>query len=296
MNLQTKPTEVIFGKIKNHYTKKRWMRILLVVAVVTGFCYWSNNSIQVTHIDYESDQLPESFDGCCIVQVSDLHNKKYALNNRALLKAINAETPDYLMLTGDFVDGKSHTNFDNALYTMEQLTEIAPCYYIAGNHEAGLKQKGLSEYLAKVKEMGVRYLCNEQVLLTSAAGEQIHLVGMYNDSLQGTTLANLVAKDDASVFHLVLAHEPQFFADYAETGVDLILSGHAHGGQFRIPFTHQGLYAPDEGVLPKYGEGVHEIGGSTMIISRGLGNSIFPQRLFNRPELVSITLHSSKAV
>jgi predicted MPP superfamily phosphohydrolase len=89
---------------------------------------------------------------------------------------------------------------------------------------------------------------------------------------------------------ILLAHEPQYLPDYAAAGVDLVFTGHAHGGQWRIPFTHQGLYAPDQGLLPDMTEGVFTEGGTSMVVSRGLGNSAFPLRAFNRPELIVMRL------
>ena len=162
-----------------------------------------------------------------------------------------------------------------------------------------------------LKNAGVICLADEAVKI-SREGSSITLVGLNDESLSGPTLKLVLTKMDEAIgqrtpgmdgddrqerfdeevtdFQILLAHEPQYLENYSEAGVDLVLTGHAHGGQFRFPIVGGGLVAPDQGFFPKYSEGVHEMGSTTMIISRGLGNSIIPVRLFNLPEIVCVEL------
>ena len=135
-------------------------------------------------------------------------------------------------------------------------------------------------------------LNNESVQIESRTGQTFSLIGLDDDSLQANILKTL-AEESTDDFQVLLAHEPQYLRDYyAETGIDVVFSGHAHGGQWRIPFTHQGLYAPDQGFFPKYTDGVYTEEHTTMYLSRGLGNSGFPLRFFNHPEIVCVTLQT----
>ncbi|HAG12401.1 MAG TPA: metallophosphoesterase [Ruminococcus sp.] len=264
-----------------------WAVLILLFAAMV---YGANNRIEVTDYVYETSKAPFSFNGFQIVQISDLHNQVFDENNAPLYEKIRALEPDLIVLTGDIIDGETHINEDAAIAFLTEMPQIAPTFYVYGNHEHLLEKSQFESYQARVESTGVQLLCNETVQVQSHNGQTLSLIGMDDNSLQANILKTLVseAPDD---FKIMLAHEPQFFHDYyAETGVDLIFSGHVHGGQFRIPFTHIGLFAPDQGIFPKYSEGIHQEGDSTMVISRGLGNSVFPFRLFNHPEIVRVTI------
>ena len=208
---------------------------------------------------------------------------------------MRALEPDIIVLTGDFIDASNHTNVADALLFMQQIPDVAPTYYVYGNHEHYLSKDVLSSFEEKITEYGVHFLYNETVQIESQTGQTFSLIGLDDLSLQANILKTLAdeAPDD---FQVLLAHEPQYLRDYyAETGVDLVFAGHTHGGQWRIPFTHQGLYAPDQGFLPEYSDGVFTEGDTTMYLSRGLGNSGFPLRLFDHPEIVCVTLQTVPA-
>lgn len=265
---------------------------LLLLLLFLAMAYGANNRIEVTQYTYETDALSVSFNGFRIVQLTDLHNKVFAEENAALLDSVRALKPDIIVLTGDFIDASTHTNVDDALLFMRQIPEIAPAYFVYGNHEHYLSKAVLSDFEKQITEYGVHFLNNETVQIESPTGQTFSLIGLDDHSLQANILKTLAdeAKDD---FQILLAHEPQFLRDYyAESGVDIVFSGHTHAGQWRIPFTHQGLYAPDQGLLPEYSDGVYTAGDTTMYLSRGLGNSGFPLRLFNHPEIVCVTLQT----
>lgn len=264
--------------------------ILLFLATARG----ANNRLDVTEYTYENDMIPLSFNGFRIVQLSDLHNHIFPENNDSLLQEVKALQPDLIVLTGDFIDASNHTNVDAALLFMAQIPQIAPTYYVYGNHEHYLDKSVLEPFQEKIAEYGVTLLYNECVQIESKTGQTFSLIGMDDHSLQANILKTLV-EDAPDDFRVMLAHEPEYLHDYyAESGVDLVFSGHAHGGQFRIPFINQGIYAPDQGLFPKLTEGIHTDGDTSMIISRGLGNSAFPFRLFNHPEIICVTLKAAQ--
>lgn len=252
--------------------------------------YGANNRIEVSEYTYETDQLAYSFDGFRIVHLSDLHNKVFSRNNDDLLQKIEALHPDMIVLTGDFIDASNHTDIDAALLFMQQIPKLAPTYYVTGNHEYMIEKNQLEDFLKQTEAAGVHVLKNERVQISSKTGQTFSLIGMDDNSLQANLL-NTLAEESDDEFQILLAHQPQFLNNcYAPAGVDMVFTGHAHGGQFRIPFTGQGLYAPDQGILPKLTGGIAHEQDTTMYISRGLGNSGFPLRLFNHPEIVCVTL------
>ena len=267
---------------------------LLLVLLFIAMAYGANNRLEVTEYTYESNQLAYAFDGFRIVHLSDLHNKEFPKDNASLLRAIRDQHPDIIVMTGDMIDASNHTNIDAALHSMKQISEIAPCYYVTGNHERYLSKDKLEPFLEQIAEYGITFLNNETAEIAAPNGQTFAMIGMDDNSLQANILKTLADETDKK-FQLLLAHEPQLLENsYAPAGVDLVLSGHAHGGQFRIPFLHKGLIAPDQGFFPKYSQGSFRSGDTTMIVSRGLGNSAFPLRLFNHPEVVSITFRVVK--
>ena len=190
----------------------------------------------------------------------------------------------------------NHTNIEIALSFVEQAVKIAPCYFVAGNHEAwiGSRYYGLKSALENI---GVIVLEDEAVEL-EYGGAAIQLIGL-NDpdfaeqdsflagSVLETKLSQLDIKDG---FTMLLSHRPEHFKVYQDKNINLVLSGHAHGGQFRLPFIG-GIIAPNQGLFPKYDAGIYRENDTTMIVSRGIGNSIIPIRINNRPEIVIIKLN-----
>ena len=275
-------------KEKRKLNKKQlavWLVLLLGFLI---FAYDANNRLCVTELTCQNAAMPPEFEGFCIVQVSDLHNKVFGKENAPLIKRIKAQEPDIIVVTGDLVDTSTHTNIKKALLGIGQLAQIAPTYYVSGNHEHRLTLDQQADFYDKIAQTGTVILDDRAVQITRGDAE-ISLLGLDDNSLGSFKLDQLVEETPGPV-RILLAHEPQYLSDYAAAGVDLVFTGHAHGGQWRIPFTHQGLYAPDQGIFPKMTEGVFTEGGTTMVISRGLGNSAFPFRAFNRPELIVVRL------
>lgn len=269
--------------------------VLLIVIALLLFCNFQNKHLETTHYTYEAEQLGVDLDGYRIVQISDLHNAKFGKNNQRLVDRIRECEPDMIVLTGDLVDS-NHTNVDRAVQFVDEIVKICPVYYVTGNHEYWLDTSEYENLMDGLASAGVIIL-DDQVVEISRGDAKFRLVGLDDKSLADGTLGTLlnnaqnVAHEDSEKkeFTVVLAHEPQYLARYASTGVDLVLSGHAHGGQFRLPFVG-GIVAPDQGFLPEYTAGEYYMNGTEMIVSRGLGNSVIPVRLFNYPEIVCVEL------
>ncbi|WP_243147904.1 MULTISPECIES: metallophosphoesterase [unclassified Coprococcus] len=258
---------------------------LSIVIVIILFCNFQNKHLETTHYTYAAEQLGADLEGYRIVQISDLHNAKFGKNNQKLVGRIRECEPDMIVLTGDLVDS-NHTNVDRAVQFVDEIVKICPVYYVTGNHEYWLEKSEYDELMDGLIGAGVVIL-DDQVVEISRGDAKFRLVGLDDKSLADGTLEALLS--DEKELTVVLAHEPQYFARYAGTGVDLVLSGHAHGGQFRLPFVG-GIVAPDQEFLPEYTSGEYYMDGTEMIVSRGLGNSVIPVRLFNYPEIVCVEL------
>lgn len=262
--------------------------ILILLLLLIPFCYWQNNGLMVTEYTFSSEKVPQELDGYRIVQISDLHNKRFGAKNKKLLEIIKNQEPDIIVVTGDLIDS-NHTNIEAAVEFMEAAVTIAPVYYITGNHEEFVEPEIKNQLLEQIEQAGTVILDDKSILLESGESS-FRLIGLADKSLLSDKLIQMTKElDTQQELVVLLAHEPQYINSYSSTNVDLVLSGHAHGGQFRLPFVG-GLVAPDQGLFPKYTEGVHKVENTTMIISRGLGNSIVPLRLFNRPEVVFVEL------
>ena len=263
---------------------------LIIASLLAGYIMWGNSSVGVTEYTVSPVNLPESFDGFRIVQVSDLHNSD---PDGKLLEKVTAANPDVIIITGDIVDAKK-TDIPFAVKYAKALAEIAPAYYISGNHE--YRTGKYDEIRSLLIEAGVEVLESE-IIKINRNGEEIAIAGINDATFFGSgednsnlvefnaELKRLKESSDCDT-NILLCHIPQVFPVLAECGYDLVFTGHAHGGQFRFPLIGGGFFAPGQGWWPEYSEGMHSSGNTKMIISRGIGNSSFPLRLFNRPELV----------
>lgn len=273
-------------------TQSKWRRrdfILLGAAVVLCIVcsLWQNNALTVTNYRVESTKpLPQ--DGLRIVQLSDLHNKWFGNGQTRLLTELRAQNPDLIVCTGDMVDSR-RTELAPAFALAEALTEIAPTYYVSGNHEFRLSEEMRNALYDGLSARGVILLLNRTDTLT-VRGCTVTLIGLDDRNAEDDTLPQIADSLPSESIRILLAHEPQAFSHYSAYA-DVVFSGHTHGGQIRLPFVG-GLAAPDQGLFPKYDAGEFQEGESTMIISRGLGNSLFPIRVFNRPELVTATIQN----
>ena len=268
---------------------------LLVLICLAAWTIWGNTALEVNEYEIQSDRIPEVFTGFRIAQVSDLHNAEFGENNTRLIELLSQTDPDIIVLTGDLIDSRQ-TDIEIALEFARQATKISPVYYVSGNHEARVNE--FEDLKMGLVEAGVVVLENQKVKI-SREGESITLMGIDDPSFREDYLfgdAEHVAKlaieglqNESDGYTILLSHRPELFDLYAETGMDLVFSGHAHGGQFRLPFIG-GLVAPNQGFFPKYDAGQFTCENTTMIVSRGVGNSIVPVRFNNRPEIVVVEL------
>lgn len=272
-----------------------WILTASLIILLIVYLIWGNKSIKITNYDINSEQLPQQFSGIRIAQISDLHNAQFGKNNCRLIKKLNRIKPDLIVITGDLIDSR-RTNFPIALSFARQAVTIAPTYYIPGNHEVRISD--INSFYQKLVSAGITLLHDESTLIYRSDAF-IRLAGLIDanartvDPKQETkdAIDHAVPKD--SVYTVLLSHCPKYFEIYAASGADLVLTGHVHGGQIRLPFIG-GLYAPGQGLFPKYDAGLFTKGHTYMIISRGLGNSLFPLRFYNRPEIVITRLQTKK--
>ncbi|MBO5222441.1 MAG: metallophosphoesterase [Clostridia bacterium] len=270
--------------------------VLGLFAALIIWTVWGNTALELNTYTVTSEKIPFAFDGYRIAQVSDLHNAEMGTQNEALLTLLEETKPDLIALTGDLIDSYD-TDLEISFSFVKKAMEIAPCYYVTGNHEARLPENVLMAFEKQLSQIGVIILRDEAVLLEKE-GARISLVGIddpgyaskYGGGI-GASEIKLLTEEDS--FTVLLSHRPEHFQKYVAAEVDLVLSGHAHGGQFRLPFLG-GLYAPNQGLFPQYDAGMYTEGKTRMIVSRGIGNSIIPIRFNNRPELILVELCCEK--
>lgn len=268
---------------------KKLLKLIIFILIVYLFLYVNNNWIVTTAINYESEKVPARFDGYRITQVTDLHDAEFGENQYKLVEKVRATNPDVIFITGDVIDSRRY-NLERSLQAVRQFVEIADVYYVLGNHEVATNK--MSEIYEAMTALGVHVLANDAVNF-ERNGERLAIVGI-EDPLMGKSVPNMLDEALDGVPHdaltLLLSHRPEQFDSYVAKEMDIVFTGHAHGGQIRLPFIG-GLAAPTQGLFPKYTAGVFEETETFMVINRGLGNSIFPYRIFNLPEIIVVELH-----
>lgn len=265
--------------------------IAVLCIILIAWIAWGNTALQLNTYTVTDDSLPEAFNGFRIAQVSDLHNTEIGRENAKLLSILQEANPNIIVITGDMIDCRK-TKINVALDFAKEAVKIAPCYYVSGNHEVYVSE--YEEFKDGLIELGVVVLSDVKTQI-ELSGEKITLVGVDDPSFSWTdneTLINekldyILGEEDG--YTILLSHRPELFETYVENGVELVFSGHAHGGQFRIPFVG-GVIAPNQGIFPQYDAGIYTEENTTMVVSRGIGNSIFPFRINNRPEVVLVEL------
>lgn len=286
--------------MKTHRKKYRGrgcLTALIVIALIAAACAFlikdSMDDLEISRYEVASEKLPQSFDGFTIVQLSDLHGAQFGEDGMELVDKVRELSPDIIALTGDFVTDEGDLEAVEKL--APRLTELCPVYFVSGNHEFG---SGLAAEVRNIMEdAGVKYLSNEY--LTISRGEDSVLLGgvedpnAYADMLTPDELAQKMNEASPSAFKILLGHRNYWMEEYPELPVDLVLCGHAHGGLVRIPGVG-GLIGTDRHLFPDFVEGEFNNGNYTMIVSRGLGNSVPIPRIFNRPEIVCVTLKAEK--
>ena len=273
--------------------KATWEKQFLLAAGLFGFLWikWEENALETTEFVYHHRKIPQSFWGYRILQLSDLHNKRFGKNQYYLMKMIQKAQPDCIVITGDLIY-KRNPKTDAIEELIQRVVRQAPVYFVSGNHE---KESGKYDQIRSLlKKYGVTILENKTLEIQKNK-EKIILCGLADEkevSLCRQTLKNM-SKGQQKEFTILLAHRPERIKEYAHAGYDLAFCGHAHGGQVRIPLLGA-LVAPQQGLFPRYTKGLYRCGNMGMVVSRGLGRSIIKLRLFNRPELVLVHLGGCK--
>lgn len=256
-----------------------WLIVLATVALASFLLlligYMQTRQIGRTTYRYTDAAVPQAFSGFRIAQISDYHDSRFVRHGKPLLDAVRHAEPDLIALTGDLFDRRRQDGCQHAFAFVKEAVRIAPVYFVEGNHERRLSR--YPQWRRQLIRLGVMVLENEQVSLYRN-GERLCIVGM-RQAFDTGTLTRL-CDDDA--MHLVLSHRCENASQYAKAGKALVLTGHAHGGQIRLFGT--GIYAPEQGVLPRFAAGAYGLGDATLYVSRGIGNTIHIPRIFDTPE------------
>lgn len=270
--------------------------LVFFILLVVSYLYYENNVLEVINYDIKSEKISKEFDGYLIAQISDFHNTSSVNLRNKLVEKLEKNSPNIIVITGDFLDAYN-TNMDIGIEFIEKIEKIAPIYFVTGNHESRVKQ--YSDFEDKLKQLNVNILNNESI--TIKQGEAfIELIGLQDTSfyiskamvpekknIVNEKISNLVHNN--GIYKILLCHRPELFECYVKNNIDLVFTGHAHGGQFRIPFIG-GVFAPNQGFLPKYTKGVYTQDSTNMVVSTGIGKSRIPFRINNRPELILVKL------
>ena len=229
-------------------------------------------------------EIPEALKGKTIAVLSDLHGHISENNSARLMEALREARPVAILLPGDMVDSRERY-WPEARALMEALPDIAPTYYSFGNHEIGNIDRGAA--LGWLEDLGIIVLRNSSAVL-EVDGTPVILSGL-DDRIgfasERSYILTMNRLRNASGYQILLSHRPEYAEEYAAAGFDLVVSGHAHGGQVRLPLAGPVL-SPHQGFFPELAEGLHPFGTTQLVVSRGLGNKLLFPRLFNPREVV----------
>ena len=272
--------------------------IICLLLILCGiYFYFENTTLEVSTYQIASNKIPNEFNNYKIIQISDFHNNTSSKLTKKIVEKIKNQKPNIIVITGDLIDS-TKTNVDIAIDMIKEIIEIAPVYYVTGNHEARTNE--YDNLKSQMIELGVKILENEaqEIQLNNST---INILGINDPSFykESDILDSKIVKNNMENiqynednFTILLSHRPEVFKIYVEKNIDLVFTGHAHGGQIRLPFIG-GIIAPNQGTFPEYTDGIYREKDTTMVVSRGIGNSIIPFRVNNRPELMIVELKSN---
>ncbi|MER2109461.1 MAG: metallophosphoesterase [Desemzia incerta] len=262
--------------------------LIFIMLLVHG--YNENRSLDVDELTIRLPDLPDNLDQLKIVHLSDIHFPKNRIDPDQLIKETQKADPDVIFLTGDLIDRSASIEDVPLAELIQSLSQIAPTYSVSGNHETSSRQ--LDQWNDIMTENGAVLLENDTHIAT-LSGEKVAIMGV-KDGNQTSMIP--LSEDIRELPVLLLAHRPEFFPSYTTDNPDIqpdvTFSGHAHGGQIRLPFIG-GLFAPGQEFFPKYTSGVYSSSQNAdqkLVVSRGIGNSLFPLRINNKPHFIVITL------
>lgn len=290
------------------------MKKILISSIITfgiGILEWfhlETKRLTIKKYQIASEKIPEAFSGTKLAVMTDLHNNSFGKENEKLLKALEKENPEAVLIAGDMLTAKEGKSFQVSLKLLKVLSEKYLVYYALGNHEYRLKISPdiygtmYKDYMREIENMDIRVLHNEKAAWKKG-NSKIDVYGLeisknfyyrfHPDVMKEEYIEGLLGKKKKEQFGILLAHNPSYFPVYAKWGADLVLSGHNHGGVIRIPGIG-GMLSPNYHFFPKYDAGRFEEGNATMILSAGLGGHTIPFRVFNPPELIILELKKRK--
>ena len=295
---------------------------IILYGVILLFILWifiEQKLLMTTRQVIVSERLPGSLNHTSFVVLADLHNRTFGTNNTRLIKRIDALAPDFILAAGDIINKKNACYPGGAFELLDQLSDRYKIFFAYGNHEQRMEQIGKKlssdrtseenalyttwiEFKNRLRRKDVIFLDNESVTM-ELRNTKIKISGVslgheyfkFNDhkTMDPGYLQSLLGPASKELYQLLIAHNPVYFTDYADWGADLTLSGHLHGGMMRLPGIG-GVISPQARFFPKYDSGIFHHDNRQMVVSRGLGSHSVMPRIFNIPELVSITLESGK--
>ena len=300
--------------------KKHHKRIIIILAVllisaagVLVFNVFANRHFETTYYRLFSDKLKDSLK---MVVIADIHQTYFCEDNRELMEAVKAEEPDIIIMAGDCINNRD-PDIDYIVELCEKLVDIAPVYFGLGNHELDViygsgvfldpeeaekfnildifkgkteLSEGNDELLERINEVGVHVLHNSSEFI-AVNGSSIKIGGLSTNENKGQRYLYSFVDEDTDIFKILICHKPQYVMEHDyENDIDLVLSGHNHGGQIRLPFVG-GVLSPDSGLFPEFDGGYFTKDHVNMIVSRGLGSHIAIPRINNKPELVVVSVN-----
>jgi Predicted phosphohydrolases len=267
--------------------RKRWLTLFLVLIILITACLLLlDRRLDIENIEVHINNLPNGLKGLKVVHISDVHIPENITSINTILNAVEDVKPDIIVMTGDIIDKDERLDDKRITEFCKGMADIAPTYAVTGNHEEC--DENVLKRIEIIKSCGVMVL-KDQISVYEKNGGKLAIIGV-RDGFYYSTREFKKIDSIKSLPKILLIHRPELFYTNCLSDLpvkpDIVLSGHAHGGQFRIPFTNQGIAAPGQGMFPKYTSGLYKLDcGSQLIVSRGLGNSMIPVRINNRPHI-----------
>ncbi|MFC2949419.1 metallophosphoesterase [Virgibacillus sediminis] len=271
---------------------KKWsifLVFILVILLISIKAYLDTTEFKVNRVQFHSDKLPENVE-FTVLQISDLHNKVFGHDNQELIETVNQSNADIVVMTGDIIDRKTD-DFQDVFTLVEGITDSGQdVFFVTGNHEQD--HDNMEEFLDGLRERNVTVLDNRNTQVR-VEGVTVNLAGVADSSTDHEDIERAFAGLQPESYTILLSHSPGIMGKYRNIPADLILSGHTHGGQVRLPFIGP-IVAPEQGLFPEFDQGVFETGRNQYLyIDSGLGTSVAPIRFLNKSQLSLITITGS---
>ena len=276
---------------------------LILLLLLLLLIYISNNCLKHVKYEVETDKLPDNIEHLKIVHITDVHSKLYGENNKKVIDMVNSINPDFVVMTGDIIS-KYENNIDRFIEMYKEIYTKYTVFYSIGNHERKLGYSKYKYYINRLTELGVhvivngteKYYIGDDYIVINALKfrENMQPKKLTNEKREKYIrfMQNKIDNIDDKKFNILLSHDPENFEMYKDLGVDMIFSGHDHGGLIRIGKIC--LLSPRKRLFPKYAYGKYTLDKTTIITSSGMGPARINIRLFNRPEIVEVNIEKIK--